>query len=114
MIARPFVYFPSRFNLAQSSQSGWPPVPLRLLCGGISLPGPHLVLSWWRFSFGSVEYHGSFLGIFGFLSLGVCGRILRNQFAVGKPLPIRILGGYAKSPTVFPSRELNRKICSSR
>ena len=39
-------YLPSLFNFAQSRQSGFPPVPYCLLCGGTSLPGPHFVLSW--------------------------------------------------------------------
>ena len=38
-------YSPPRSNRAQSLQSGFPPVPLTRLCDGISLPGPHLVLS---------------------------------------------------------------------
>lgn len=40
-------YLPSLLSFAQFQQSGFPPVPDARLCGGISLPGPHLVLLWW-------------------------------------------------------------------
>src|SRR5206468_2537564 len=39
-------YCPASSSFLQSLQSGLPPVPGTLLCGGISLPGPHLLLSW--------------------------------------------------------------------
>ncbi len=41
----PEVTSPRGSSRAQSLQSGFPPVPVARLCGGISLPGPHRVLS---------------------------------------------------------------------
>ena len=37
-------YLPSEFSFWQSLHKGFPPVPDSRLCGGISLPGPHLLL----------------------------------------------------------------------
>ena len=58
-------YLFSAFNFWQLSHNGLPPVPSTRLRGGISPPGPHFELSWWRCSF--LEWNGY---TFGMLSLG--------------------------------------------
>jgi len=60
-------HFPSALSLAQLSQSFFPPVPGILCWGGISLPGPHLLLLWY-FSLSLSQWNAGTCGMAGFTS----------------------------------------------